>query len=132
MECIQLQVKKKKERKKVEYSMLTLSDCIGGAVLGYIVYWVQWTFKSHLDSLFTSDSYWSNTPLCLLYSIFNLLFFNSIHGYSYMSNACLSAVNDMNKYIFTFCLSYLIVLIQWKDVHALKTGNRYNSADVCV
>ncbi|CEG65226.1 hypothetical protein RMATCC62417_02054 [Rhizopus microsporus] len=53
---------------RIYCGMHSVTDCIGGAVLGYIVYWVQWTFKSHLDSLFTSDSYWifMGIPICLM------------------------------------------------------------------
>ncbi|KAG0745816.1 hypothetical protein G6F57_001081 [Rhizopus arrhizus] len=48
--------------------MHSLTDCVGGTILAYLVYWVQWNFKSSFDSLFTSDSYWVFLciPICLM------------------------------------------------------------------
>ncbi|KAG1456166.1 hypothetical protein G6F46_007768 [Rhizopus delemar] len=53
---------------RIYCGMHSVTDCVGGTVLAYLVYWVQWTFKDHLDTLFTSDSYWvfMAIPICLM------------------------------------------------------------------
>jgi hypothetical protein len=47
----------------LENPTILLSDCIGGTIVAYIVYWAQWTFKDQFDSLFTSQSYWGKLIL---------------------------------------------------------------------
>ena len=32
-------------------------DVVGGTLLAFTLYWVQWTFRDHFDALFTGDSY---------------------------------------------------------------------------
>ncbi|KAG1308409.1 hypothetical protein G6F64_006062 [Rhizopus arrhizus] len=61
---------------RIYCGMHSVTDCVGGTVLAYLVYWIQWTFKDHLDALFISDSYWGNLvykitlfmaiPICLM------------------------------------------------------------------
>ncbi|OBZ88299.1 hypothetical protein A0J61_03654 [Choanephora cucurbitarum] len=53
---------------RVYCGMHTVTDCIGGTLLAYVVYWFQWTFKDQFNALFTSDSYWIflGIPICLM------------------------------------------------------------------
>ncbi|CAO3678361.1 unnamed protein product [Rhizopus stolonifer] len=53
---------------RIYCGMHSVTDCIGGTILAYIVYWIQWHFKDSFDSLFTEDSYWVFLciPICLM------------------------------------------------------------------
>ncbi|OAD03127.1 hypothetical protein MUCCIDRAFT_12518, partial [Mucor lusitanicus CBS 277.49] len=43
---------------RIYCGMHTVTDCIGGSILAYLVYLAQWTFKDQFNALFTSQSYW--------------------------------------------------------------------------
>ncbi|KAI7865771.1 PAP2 superfamily-domain-containing protein [Spinellus fusiger] len=47
--------------------MHSLTDVIGGGLLAYLLYWIQWTFRFEFNMLFTQDSYWVllAIPLCI-------------------------------------------------------------------
>ncbi|KAI9269339.1 phosphatidic acid phosphatase type 2/haloperoxidase [Sporodiniella umbellata] len=53
---------------RIYCGMHSLTDCIGGTILAYIVYWIQWHFKESFDALFISNSYWVFLciPICLM------------------------------------------------------------------
>ncbi|GAN01046.1 sphingosine-1-phosphate phosphohydrolase [Mucor ambiguus] len=53
---------------RVYCGMHTVTDCIGGSILAYLVYLAQWTFKDQFNALFTSQSYWvfMAIPICLM------------------------------------------------------------------
>ncbi|KAI8352896.1 PAP2 superfamily-domain-containing protein [Blakeslea trispora] len=53
---------------RIYCGMHTITDCIGGTILAYIVYWFQWTFRDQFNALFISDSYWIflGIPICLM------------------------------------------------------------------
>ncbi|KAI7900242.1 PAP2 superfamily-domain-containing protein [Cokeromyces recurvatus] len=53
---------------RIYCGMHSVTDCIGGAILAYVVYWFQWTFKDQINELFLSQSYWIflGIPLCLM------------------------------------------------------------------
>lgn len=53
---------------RIYCGMHSVTDCIGGTLLAYIIYWIQWHFKDSFDALFTDDSYWVFLciPVCLM------------------------------------------------------------------
>ncbi|CEP07772.1 hypothetical protein [Parasitella parasitica] len=53
---------------RVYCGMHTVTDCLGGSILAYLVYLAQWTFKDQFNALFTSQSYWvfMAIPICLM------------------------------------------------------------------
>ena len=38
------------------FSLIT--DIVGGAILAFAIYWVQWTFRTQFEQIVTGDSYW--------------------------------------------------------------------------
>ncbi|CAO3656657.1 unnamed protein product [Mucor hiemalis] len=53
---------------RVYCGMHTVTDCVGGTILAYLVYIAQWAFKDQFNALFTSESYWvfMAIPICLM------------------------------------------------------------------
>ncbi|GAA5806316.1 PAP2 superfamily-domain-containing protein [Helicostylum pulchrum] len=53
---------------RIYCGMHSITDCVGGTILAYLVYLAQWTFKNQFNALFTSDSYWvfMTIPICLM------------------------------------------------------------------
>lgn len=41
-----------------ELTYISITDCVGGTILAYLVYIAQWAFKDQFNALFTSESYW--------------------------------------------------------------------------
>ncbi|CAO3650048.1 unnamed protein product [Cunninghamella echinulata] len=54
---------------RIYCGMHSVTDVVGGAILAYILYWFQWTFREALDSFVTDDSYWIflTIPICLIF-----------------------------------------------------------------
>ncbi|KAI8975316.1 phosphatidic acid phosphatase type 2/haloperoxidase [Mycotypha africana] len=54
---------------RVYCGMHSVTDCVGGTILAYILYWVQWTFREQINYLLTDQSsYWVllGIPLILM------------------------------------------------------------------
>ncbi|KAI9489776.1 phosphatidic acid phosphatase type 2/haloperoxidase [Zychaea mexicana] len=41
---------------RIYCGMHSLTDVVGGAILAYFLYWVQWTFRTEFNSIFTADT----------------------------------------------------------------------------
>ncbi|KAI9320203.1 PAP2 superfamily-domain-containing protein [Dichotomocladium elegans] len=42
---------------RIYCGMHSVTDLVGGSVLGYLLYWIQWTYRAEFDALFASDSF---------------------------------------------------------------------------
>ncbi|KAI8379369.1 phosphatidic acid phosphatase type 2/haloperoxidase [Radiomyces spectabilis] len=53
---------------RIYCGMHSITDVIGGTLLAYVLFWVQWTFKDQFNEMFLSDSYFVflSIPFCLI------------------------------------------------------------------
>ncbi|KAI9475710.1 MAG: PAP2 superfamily-domain-containing protein [Benjaminiella poitrasii] len=67
---------------RVYCGMHSVTDCIGGTILAYVVYWFQWTFKDQFNELFISQSYWTflGIPICLMLVSLHVCFMGVLIG----------------------------------------------------
>ncbi|KAI8996932.1 PAP2 superfamily-domain-containing protein [Pilobolus umbonatus] len=67
---------------RVYCGMHSITDCVGGTVIAYIVYWFQWTFQEEFNGLFTSSSYWIFLviPICLMLVHLHVCFMGVLIG----------------------------------------------------
>ena len=45
--------------------ILYILDVVGGAILAYFLYWMQWTFRSEFNGIFSNDSIVPSKLLCV-------------------------------------------------------------------
>ncbi|GAB5586530.1 Long-chain base-1-phosphate phosphatase [Umbelopsis nana] len=49
--------------------MHSITDIVGGAILAFAIYWVQWTFRTQFEQIVTGDSYWVFLSIPLFFSM---------------------------------------------------------------
>ncbi|KAJ2965011.1 hypothetical protein NQZ79_g162 [Umbelopsis isabellina] len=52
---------------RIYCGMHSITDIVGGAILAFILYWGQWTFRDQFEQIVTGDSYWIFLSVPLLF-----------------------------------------------------------------
>ncbi|KAI8087592.1 PAP2 superfamily-domain-containing protein [Gilbertella persicaria] len=101
---------------RIYCGMHTITDCIGGSILAYIVYWFQWTFKEQFDALFTNDSYWIflGIPICLMLVSIHVCFMGVLIGLmpgSWLCNRTNACYTGLSSSVLSTQMGFVAALV---------------------